>query len=459
MENGIGRPGGRAAGTSFDRYRNTGNTSNSNYNTYSNFNSYANNNNNNNNQSSLYQSNNYNHNSSHNSNHSNNQSNSSSNSYNSPTTDLLRPDYSKRNSSSYNLKHLNNNSNSIAPIFTSKPNKSNNNNPGHLALLQQSANAAGKSFADTVQRPTFFVNELENAPNGFFKRKGNQGTPSPTYSGNSNLLAKSSKQPKIQPKINSKTEFPTLGGLATATSLLGIPSPVFNVTNSNLSVFGQPTGAALSKSTAAGFASALTGAPKDQSDSPAAKLPNNQTIVQQSSILITTRKKTGSGGSGKKKSKNLAKELFSLTDSSVLDRNNNQISSESETSPGKTKKDSKKEKKLAKSVKKEAEKSGKIKTSKKKTASSESDNNKNCVVQCEHEGNVENQVPSEQSANNGILNRDIGLLWDQELEKKLIRQMRERCHDCFVEEEEDKMITDSEIQEMQEFMKSIQNQN
>jgi len=457
MENGIGRPGGRAAGTSFDRYRNTGNTSHSNYNNnYSNFNSYTNNNNN---QNSSYQSNNYNHNSSHNSNHSNNQSNSSSNSYNSPTTDLLRPEYSKRKSSSYNLKNSNNNSNnSNTPISNSKPSKLNNNNPGHLALLQQSANAAGKSFADTVQRPTFFVNELENVSNGFFNRTSNQGTPSPTYSGKNSLLAKSSKHPKIQPKLNSKTEFPTLGGQTTTTSLLGIPS---QVSNSNLGVFGQTTGVAASKSTAGGFASALTGAPKDHTDSPtAAKLSISQTIVQQSSILITTRKKTSSGGSSKKKGKNLAKELFSLTDSSVLDRNNNQISSESETSPGKTKKDSKKDKKSAKSVKKEAEKSGKIKTSKKKTPSSESDNNNtNCEVQCEHEGNVENQVPSEQSANNEILKRDIGLLWDQELEKKLIRQMRERCHDCFVEEEDDKMITDSEIQEMQEFMQSIKNRN
>jgi len=222
----------------------------------------------------------------------------------------------------------------------------------------------------------------------------------------------------------------------------------------------KTTGVAASKSTAGGFASALTAAPKDHSDSPDAKLSITRTIAQQSSILITTRKKTSSGGSSKKKGKNLAKELFNLTESSVLDRNNNQISSESETSPGKTKKDSKKDKKSAKSLKKEAagEKSGKVKTGKKKTVSSESDN-KNCEVQCEHEGNVENQVPSEQTENNGILNKDIGLLWDQELEKKLIRQMRERCHDCFVEEEDDKMITDSEIQEMQEFMQSIKNRN
>merc|ERR1711928_325071 len=104
----------------------------------------------------------------------------------------------------------------------------------------------------------------------------------------------------------------------------------FSNNSTQNSIFGPANFGTASKSTAGGFASVLTGAPKDQSEvsGTVAKPSISNTIAQQSSILITTKKKTNSGGSNKKKSKNLAKELFSLTDTSVLDKNNNQVSSE-----------------------------------------------------------------------------------------------------------------------------------
>ena len=312
------------------------------------------------------------------------------NTNNNSTSSFPTPDYSKNNNS--------NNSNSTSSYNFSpsykQPQKQtniNNNNPDHLAQLQQSAQAAGKSFASaaTVQRPNFFL-PSENFSGDFFAAKHNNNnnnnlsnhgsTPSPTYSSNSSFST--NFKPKTKNFI-SKSEFPSLGGNpGSANSLLGTGPPLSN-----------------------------WGAPKDSDQSIFQAAPTPKPIVSPSaSILITTRKKTNSGGKGKK-SKNLAKEIFSLETAS-LDKNNNQVPDSPENQHKSSKKD-KKDKKEKKSSKKKLSKE-----------------------------NLENHQNGDSNKTN---NKQI-ICWNQELEQKLIKEMRERCHDCFEEENEkiseDKMITD-----------------